>query len=48
MGYPQLRMYWTKGTRVPLVSNNMARDRYFLILSNLKIVVIIVFPFRMI
>ncbi|KAL4131946.1 hypothetical protein QTP88_009172 [Uroleucon formosanum] len=38
MGYQQLRMYWTKGTRVPLVSNNMARDRYFLIRSNLKIV----------
>ncbi|KAL4100861.1 hypothetical protein QTP88_020890 [Uroleucon formosanum] len=37
MGYPQIRMYWTKGTRVPLVSNNMARDRYFLIRSNFKI-----------
>lgn len=25
MGYPQLRMYYTNGTRVLLVSNNMAR-----------------------
>ncbi|XP_039301414.1 piggyBac transposable element-derived protein 3-like, partial [Nilaparvata lugens] len=36
--YPQLRMYWMKKWRVPLVANAMPREKYFLIRRSLKLV----------
>lgn len=28
LGYRQIQMYWNKKTQLPLVANNMARNRY--------------------
>jgi hypothetical protein len=30
LGYPRMRMFWAKTTRVPLISNTMSRNRFFL------------------
>lgn len=35
---PRIRMYWEKKWKVPLVANNMKRDRYFLLRNSLKVV----------
>ncbi|XP_023238547.1 piggyBac transposable element-derived protein 4-like, partial [Centruroides sculpturatus] len=39
LGYPQIRMYWGRATRVQTIANAMTMDRYFMIQSNLKAVV---------
>lgn len=35
--FPRIRMYWTEKTRVPVIADNMSRNRYFLIRNNLKL-----------
>lgn len=38
LGYPRMRMFWAKTTRVALISNAMARNRFFKIRGFLKVV----------
>lgn len=38
LGYPRLRMYWARDTRVARIADTMSRDRYFKIRNNLKLV----------
>ncbi|XP_025202634.1 piggyBac transposable element-derived protein 3-like [Melanaphis sacchari] len=38
LGYPRMRMYWQKRTRVPTVSNSISRDRFLVIRKFLKVV----------
>jgi len=38
LGYPRMRIFWAKTTRVPLISNTMSRNRFFKIRSFFKVV----------
>lgn len=38
LGYPRMYRFWTKTTRVPLISNTTSRNRLFKIPSFLKVV----------
>ncbi|GBL80673.1 hypothetical protein AVEN_225327-1 [Araneus ventricosus] len=38
-GYPRLKMVWERFTRIPVIADNIARDRFFFqIRSNLKVI----------
>ncbi|KAG5873629.1 hypothetical protein JTB14_003059 [Gonioctena quinquepunctata] len=37
-GLPRIRMYWARNTRVPIISDNISRNRYFQLQSRLKLV----------
>ncbi|KAG5879338.1 hypothetical protein JTB14_037897 [Gonioctena quinquepunctata] len=37
-GLPRIRMYWAQNTRVPIISDNISRNRYFQLRSRLKLV----------
>lgn len=39
MPYPQTRMYWSNGLRIPASSDTMSRDRFFKLRSQLKVVI---------
>ena len=34
--YPRIKMYWRQGFCIPLISDNMSRNRYFLLRSSLR------------
>ncbi|XP_037518745.1 piggyBac transposable element-derived protein 3-like isoform X2 [Rhipicephalus sanguineus] len=38
LGYPQMRLYWARGTRVRAIADGLTRDRFFTLRSNLKVV----------
>lgn len=38
LGYPRMRMYWQKKTRVSTNSNSISRDRFLVIRKYLKVV----------
>lgn len=38
LGYPQMRLYWARGTRVPAIADVLTRDRFFTLRGNLKVV----------
>ncbi|KAG5865374.1 hypothetical protein JTB14_010012 [Gonioctena quinquepunctata] len=37
-GLPRIGMYWARNTRVPIISDNISRNRYFQLRSRLKLV----------
>ncbi|XP_035220835.1 piggyBac transposable element-derived protein 3-like [Stegodyphus dumicola] len=37
LGYPRVRMYWQKTTRVPAIANAITRNKYFQIRNHLKV-----------
>ncbi|XP_037269125.2 piggyBac transposable element-derived protein 3 [Rhipicephalus microplus] len=38
LGYPQMRLYWARGTRVPAIADVLTRDRFFTLRSYFKVV----------
>lgn len=38
LGYPQIRLYWARQTRVAAIADVMTRDRFFLLRKNIKVV----------
>ncbi|KAH6933232.1 hypothetical protein HPB50_013741 [Hyalomma asiaticum] len=38
LGYPQMRLYWAGGTKVPAIADVLTRDRFFTLRSNFKVV----------
>lgn len=38
LGYPQIRLYWARQTRVTAIADVLTRDRFFLLRSNIKVV----------
>lgn len=36
--YPQMRLYWARGTRVPAIADVLTRDRFFTLRGNFKVV----------
>lgn len=38
LGYPQIRLYWARQTRVAAIADVVTRDRFFLLRKNIKVV----------
>lgn len=38
LGYPRIRMYWSKSFKIPLIANTMGRNRFFKIRNYLHVV----------
>lgn len=38
LGYPQIRLYWARQTRVAAIADVLTRDRFFLLRSNIEVV----------
>jgi len=39
IGYPRVKMYWSRALKIPAVCDTISRDRFFKIRTNLKVVV---------
>ncbi|KAH9379479.1 hypothetical protein HPB48_011190 [Haemaphysalis longicornis] len=44
LGYPQMRLYWARGTRVPAIADVLTRDRFFSLRGALEVVNDLDFP----
>ncbi|XP_069701493.1 piggyBac transposable element-derived protein 3-like [Periplaneta americana] len=38
IGYPRLKMFWSARTRIPMIADNMSRNRFFELRTNLKVI----------